>query len=203
MTLAIKGTKGISLSVFGTKPKDSIFLPLQPFGVRLNCQVGQIAISDDEFLGTSMEISIIGVNRLVGSLGKTRNADWLQIFYIAAPSCKFLPSNTVCVSYIKTRSLSQFTQKITQLMEFGEPAEGIFQISFLSHQNGDGNPYKSVKFDWRARKDAAEHKQLQEIIGFMQTSPILGDENGTREMFPVSDRKENEPVSDRKELEAA
>jgi len=86
------------------------------------------------------------------------------------------------VSYIKTRSLSQFSQKITQVMEHGEPAEGIFQISFISHQNGEGKPYKSVKFDWRARKDASEKKQLEQIIGFMQTNPILGDSNGTREM---------------------
>jgi hypothetical protein len=140
----------MALLVFGTKPKDSIFNPSQPYAVRLNCQAGQIAVSEDEYLGNSMEISIIGVNHLFGSLGKTKDTDWLQIFFIPAPSCKILPKDTVCVSYIKTRSLSQFTQKITQLMENGEPAEGIFQISFLSHTNEGGNPYKSVKFDWRS-----------------------------------------------------
>ncbi|AFY74765.1 hypothetical protein Syn7502_02828 [Synechococcus sp. PCC 7502] len=186
----------MSLQVFGTKPKDSIFLPQQPYSVRLNCQAGQIAISDDEYLGNSMEISIIGVKQMFGSLGKTRDTDWLQIFFIPAPSCKILPSNTVCVSYIKTRSLSQFNQKITQLMESGEPAEGIFIISFQSHQNGKGDPYKSVKFDWRPRKTAEEKKQLEEIIGFMQNNPILGDANGTREMLPV--RRESE--ADRKAL---
>lgn len=192
MTLAKNGTKGFSLSVFGTKPKDSIFLPSQPLGVRLNCQVGKIAISEDEYLGNTMEISIIGINEMFGSLGKTRDAEWLQIFFIAAPTCTFLPSSTVCVSYIKTRSISQFTQKIIQLMEHGEPAMGIFQVSFLSHQNSNGDPYKSVKFDWRAREDGAEKKQLEQIIGFMQTNPILADSNGTREMEPMSDRKELE-----------
>jgi hypothetical protein len=107
----------------------------------------------------------------------------MQIFFILAPSCKILPKDTVCVSYIKTRSLSQFTQKITQLMESGEPAEGIFQISFLSHQNGKGDPYKSVKFDWRPRKSAEEKKQLDMIANFVQTQPPLGDSNGTREMI--------------------
>jgi hypothetical protein len=172
-----------TLNVFGTKPKDSIFNPSQPYAVRLNCQAGQIAIGDDEFLGNSMEISIIGVNHLFGSLGKTRDTDWMQIFYIPAPSCKILPKDTVCVSYIKTRSLSQFTQKITQLMESGEPAEGIFMISFLSHQNGKGDPYKSVKFDWKPRKTAEEKKQLEMIAGFMQSNPNLGDSNGSREMI--------------------
>jgi hypothetical protein len=180
----------MSLTVFGTKPKDSIFLPQQPFSVRLNCQAGHVAIGDDEFLGNTMEISIIGVKQLFGDLGKTKQTDWLQIFYIPAPTCKFLPANTVCVSYIKTRSLSQFSQTITRLMENGEPAEGIFILSFLSHQNGKGDPYKSVKFDWRQRKTPEEKKQLTQIIGFMQTNPILGDANGTREMLPVNDRRE-------------
>jgi hypothetical protein len=175
----------MSLTVFGTKPKDSIFLPQTPFSVRLNCQAGQVAIAEDEYLGNSMEISIIAVNQLFGSLGKTKDAEWMQIFYIPAPTCKILPANTVCVSYIKTRSLSQFTQTITRLMEYGEPAEGIFIISFQSHQNGKGDPYKSVKFDWRARKSAEEKKQLEQIVGFMQTSPILHDSNGTREMLPI------------------
>jgi hypothetical protein len=172
----------MALSVFGTKPKDSIFNPSQPYAVRLNCQAGQIAVSEDEYLGNSLEISIIGVNHLFGSLGKTRDVEWMQIFFIPAPSCKFLPKDTVCVSYIKTRSISQFTQKITQLMESGEPAEGIFILSFLSHTNSKGDPYKSVKFDWKPRKTAEEKKQLEQIIGFMQTLPKLADSNGTREM---------------------
>jgi hypothetical protein len=171
-----------SLTVFGTKPKDSIFLPSQPYAVRLNCQAGQIAVSEDEYLGNSLEISIIGVNHLFGSLGKTRDVEWMQIFFIPAPSCKFLPKDTVCVSYIKTRSIAQFTQKITQLMESGEPAEGIFILSFLSHTNSKGDPYKSVKFDWKPRKTAEEKKQLEQIAGFMQTLPKLADSNGTREM---------------------
>lgn len=180
----------MSLRVFGSKPKDSIFNPKNALGVRLNCQVGQVALSEDEYLGNSMEISILGVNEYFGSLGKTRDAEWLQIFYIPAPSCKFLPENTVCVSYIKTRSLTQFSQIITRLMENGEPAEGIFIISFDSHSNESGQSYKSVKFGWKERKTAEEKKQLEKIIGFMQTSPILADSNGTREMHPVS----NEPA---------
>jgi hypothetical protein len=173
----------MAFSVFGTKPKDCIFNPSQPYAVRLNCQVGQVSIGDDEFLGNAMEMSIIGVKHLFGTLGKAVDVDWLQIFFIPAPGCKKLPSNTVCVCYIKTRSLSAFTQKITQLMESGEPAEGIFQITFLSHQNAKGDPYKSVKFDWRSRKSAEEKKQLQMIMDFMNQEPELGDISGTRQMI--------------------
>jgi hypothetical protein len=91
----------------------------------------------------------------------------------------------MCVSYIKTRSLSQFAQTITRLMENGEPAEGIFVLSFLSHTNAQGQPYKSVKFDWRERKTATEKKQLELIAAFMQTKPLLADTNGAREMVCI------------------
>ncbi len=171
-----------ALTVFGTKPQDAIFLPPQPFAVRLNCQTGQIALSENEFLGDSLEISIIKVARYFGDLGKTKQAEWLQIFFVPAPASKILPANTVCVSYIKTRSLAQFAQTITRLMENGEPAEGIFMLSFLSHTNAQGQPYKSVKFDWRERKVAPEKKQLELIAAFMQSKPVLADTNGTREM---------------------
>jgi hypothetical protein len=174
-----------ALTVFGTKPQDAIFLPPQPFAVRLNCQTGQVALTEDEFLGTSLEISIIKVARYFGDLGKTKQTEWLQIFFVPAPTCKILPANTVCVSYIKTRSLSQFAQTITRLMENGEPAEGIFVLSFLSHTNDRGQPYKSVKFDWRERKTTVEKKQLELIAAFMQTKPTLADTNGTREMVCI------------------
>jgi hypothetical protein len=174
-----------ALTVFGTKPQDAIFLPPQPFAVRLNCQTGQIALSENEFLGDQIEVSIIKVARYFGNLGKTKQAEWLQIFFVPAPTCKFLPANTVCVSYIKTRSLAQFAQTITRLMENGEPGEGIFVLSFLSHKNDQGQPYKSVKFDWRERKTAAEKKQLELIVAFMQSKPALADTNGTRDMVCI------------------
>ncbi|MEE3718726.1 hypothetical protein V2H45_18445 [Tumidithrix elongata RA019] len=174
-----------AITVFGTKPQDAIFLPPQPFAVRLNCQAGQVALSEDEFLSTSLEISIIKVARYFGDLGKTKQVEWLQIFFVVSPTCKVLPANTVCVSYIKTRSLSQFAQTITRLMENGEPAEGIFILSFQSHQNTQGQPYKSVKFDWRERKTAVEKKQLELIAAFMQNQPALADTNGTRDMVCI------------------
>ncbi|NJL42576.1 MAG: hypothetical protein HC935_02655 [Pseudanabaena sp. SU_2_4] len=41
--------------------------------------------------------------------------------------------------------------------------------------------YKSVKFDWRERKTAAEKRQLELLAAFMQTKPVLADTNGARE----------------------
>jgi len=190
MSTALSKSRARKLHIFGAKPEGSIFLPEQPYGVRLNCQAGQIAVSETEFLGTEMEISIIACNRYYGDLGKTRNAEWLQIFFIPAPNNKLLPPDTVCVTYIKTRSLTQFTQLVTKLMAEGEPAEGIFRVSFMSHMNKDGQPYKSVRFDWRPRYGEEEVRQLEQISDFLQNLPEpLQDLNGTRDMIPYSEYK--------------
>jgi hypothetical protein len=169
-------------SIFGTKPQDSIFNPASPFAVRLNCQAGQIALSETEFLGNEAEISIIKASTFFGGLGKTRHTTWLQLFYVPAPSCSILPANTVCVSYIKTRSLTAFHQLITKLIGTGtNPAEGIFRLSFLRHANGDRN-YCSIKFDWRERSGEAETEQLKMLASFLAAQPKLLDLNGTHEM---------------------
>lgn len=174
-------------NVFGTKPENSIFNPAAPFAVRFNCQTGQLALSETEFIGNSAEISIIKVARYFGDLGNTKRSEWLQVFYIAAPSCAVLPSHTVCCSYIKTRSLSAFQQGIIKLIGEGvNPAEGIFKISFVRHSSGDRN-YFSVKFDWRARQGEAEITQLEMITAFLADEPALLDMNGTREMINVDD----------------
>lgn len=172
-------------NIFGTKPANAIYLPDAPFAVRFNCQAGQLAISETEFLGTEAEISVIKVSRYFGSLGRTRNVAWMQLFYVPAPGCKALPTNTVCVSYIKTRSLSALQQTVTRLVGQGvNPAEGIFGVSFQRHSNGDRN-YASVKFDWRERKGKAELDQLQQIADFVESGPQLLDLDGTRELMCV------------------
>jgi len=182
----------LSVSVFGKKPMNSIFLPDRPYAVRFNCQAGQLALSEDEFLGKEAEISIIACRHWYGSLGKTQNTEWLQLFFIPAPSCKFLPRNTVCVSYIKTRSLSQFHQLITRLLaEDTNPAEGIFKVSFLSHTNSEGQPYKSVKFEWRERQTPEEIAQLEQIAEFLAGKPVLQDLDATRNMVPFSEYSEH------------
>ncbi len=173
------------VDIFGSKPADAIYLPDAPYAVRFNCQSGQLALSEADFLGNEAEISVIKVSRYFGSLGKTRNVAWMQLFYIPAPGCSVLPSNTVCVSYIKTRSLSALQQTVTRLVGEGvNPAEGIFKVSFQRHINGDRN-YASVKFDWRERKGKEEQEQLKQIVEFVETKPQLLDLDGTREMMCV------------------
>lgn len=163
-----------TIKVFGTRTKDSIFLPQVPFAIRNDCQCGQWKVGDEDFRGNSIELSIIKVAQYFGSLGKTKNTQWMQIWFVPAPNCKNLPQNTVCMTYIKTRSISKFSQKVTELMESGEPAEGVFVASFEKH-SGEYGTYYSVTWDWRERKDEPEKKQLEQLAAFMNSNPQLVD----------------------------
>lgn len=164
----------IKFKVFGTRTPNSIFLPQVPFTLRNDCRVGQWKVGEEDFRGKDIEISIIKVAQFFGTLGKTTNSFWLQVWFVAAPGCDCLPKNTVCLTYLKKRSIAQFSQKVTELMESGEPALGIFQGSFLKH-SGEKGDYYSVAWDWREREVDEEIEQLEQIADFLAASPKLVD----------------------------
>ncbi len=160
--------------VFGTRPQQGIFLPQVPFNLRNDLKVGQWKVGEDDYRGKQIEISIIKVAQFFGNLGKTANSFWLQVWFVAAPDCEILPKNTICLTYLKKRSIAQFSQKVTELMESGEPALGIFQGSFIKH-SGDKGDYYSVVWDWRERETDEEIEQLEHLADFMATTPKLVD----------------------------
>jgi len=161
--------------VFGTIPKDTIYLPQIPFTLRNDCRIGIWKIGNEDYRGKEIEISIIKVNQLFGTLGKSTNTFWMQIWFVPAPSCEVIPSNIVYVSYLKGRSITQFSEKITQLMQSSvEPALGIFKAGFTKH-TGEKGDYYSVVFDWRERASEAEFEQLNRIADLMATDPKLVD----------------------------
>lgn len=170
----MKETKGTSITVFGVRPKDSILLPQVPFTVRNDCKVGNWKVGEDDYRGKQIDISIIKVAQFFGTIGKTTNSPWLQIWFVPAPSCDVLPKNTVCVTYLKRRSIAQFSQTVTELMELGEPALGIFTGSFIKH-TGELGDYYSVVWSWRERETEADLKQLEQIANFLATNPRLVD----------------------------
>ena len=173
-------------SVFGKKPEGAIFLPDRPFEVRFNCKSGQFAIGDDKFLGNEAEISIIGMRYYFGNLGLTKHSEWVQLFYVPAPKCvASLPRDTVCVSYLKTRSVRSFQTTVAQVIAASaNPAEGIFKLRFAKHTGAAGE-YFSIVFDWRQR-EADEVDQLHQIVAFMSSDPGLADIQGTKNMVDVS-----------------
>lgn len=181
----------VRLTVFGTRPKDQIFLPaIGPFSVRADCKSGQFKIGEDNFIGKELDMSIIKIARFVGNLGKTRAERWLQIFFIPGESSK-LPKNTVCVTYIKKRSITQFAQAVTAAMENGEPALGVFK-GILSKHASDLGDYYSVEFCWRDRKSEPEMHQLEMIADFLATEPELIDIDRTSNMTSVEGMSQEE-----------
>lgn len=170
------------ISVFGKRSKDSIWLGDQPYGLRNDCQAGQWKVGDSDFKGKQIEISIIKVSRFFGTISKASNTFWLQVWFVPAPSCTTLPANTVCVTYIKTRSLSQFSAKIAELLGEQDPAEGIFVAGFEKHSSDLGN-YYSVRWDWRSRETEEEKQQLEAIAAFLQSEPVLIDLSATKNLI--------------------
>lgn len=181
----------MAFTVFGSKPKNSIFLGTEPYALRNDCACGQWKVGDDDFKGNQIQISIIKVSRYFGSLGKAKDKFWLQIWFVPAPDERKLPSNTVCVTYLKTRSISRFSQKIIELMEAGEPALGVFAGVFEKHTSELGT-YYSVGWGWRERKSEEEFRQLDQIEAFLSGRPPLVDYAGTRDMISLDGLNEVE-----------
>ncbi len=185
--------KSNKFSVFGTRPTDAIYLPDVPYSVRLNCKDGGLFVGGSEAQhrktnpDQSIDISIIKVSKFFGSLGKTKNVLWLQLFYVAAPNVdsNILPKNTVCCSYIKKQSISHLFNKVQEVMNHDDPGLGIFTLSF-NREVGENGVYYSVDFDWRARESEEEQQQLNLIGAFMSSyQNQLIDLEGIRDMTCV------------------
>ncbi len=185
--------KSNQFSVFGTRPTNAIYLPDVPYSVRLNCKDGGLFVGGSEAQhrktnpDQSIDISIIKVSKFFGSLGKTKNVLWLQLFYVAAPNVdgSILPKNTVCCSYIKKQSISHLFNKVQEVMDHDDPGFGIFTLSF-NREMGENGVYYSVDFDWRSRESDEEIKQLDLIGAFMSSyQNQLIDLEGIRDMTCV------------------
>ena len=183
--------KTTEISIFGKKPAGSIFLGDLPYSVRLNCKEGGSFVGGYESQHRRsnpeqpLDIGIIKVAKYFGSLGKTENVCWLQLFYVPAPWVTFLPKNTVCVSYLKKQSIGNLFNKVQEAMDFGDPGLGIFTLKF-NKEAGENGTYYSIQFDWRERNTDEERQQLEAIISFLGAfGDRLIDPEGTREMIPI------------------
>jgi hypothetical protein len=185
--------KSNQFSVFGTRPENSICLPDVPYSVRLNCKDGGLFVGGYEVQhrksnpNDKIDISIIKVAKFFGTLGKTENVLWVQLFFVAAPNVdsKILPKNTVCCSYIKKQSIAHLFNKVQDVMEIGDPGIGIFTLGF-NKEIGENGTYYTINFDWKEREEEAEIKQLDAIAVFMSAyQEQLIDFEGTRNLICV------------------
>ena len=185
--------KSHQFSVFGTRLDNAICLPDLPYSVRLNCKDGGLFVGGSEAQhrktnpDQKIDISIIKAAKYFGTLGKTENVLWIQLFYLAAPSVplEILPKNTVCVSYLKKQSIAHLFNKVQEVMEQGDPGLGIFTLGF-NREVGEKGTYYTVTFDWRPREEEEEKQQLDLITAFMSSyGDQLADLEGIREMTCV------------------
>ena len=179
-----------TFSVFGTRPDGAICLPDIPYSVRMNCKEGGLFVGGNEAQhrksnpDQKVDISIVKVSKFFGTLGKTENVLWLQLFYVPVDD-NILPKNTICVSYIKKQSIAHLFNKVQEAMNLGDPGMGIFILGF-NKEIGEKGTYYTVTFDWRERTTEAEKQQLEAIVVFMQSyGNQLIDLEGTRSLICV------------------
>jgi hypothetical protein len=163
------------MNIFGTLKKEKLNLFNPPYSVRNNCQIGRWCLGEDDIVGESLEIAIIAVKNFHGDLGKTKDTNWKQVWFIGSPKEEKLPKNLICVTYIKTRSISQMGIEIQKHMtEEIDPGLGLFNIGFQKH-NGELGIYYSLDFKWRQRNQD-ELKQLNLMEDFLNSNQPLIDE---------------------------
>lgn len=155
------------------KNKINYFNP--PYAVRNDCQIGQWKVGDDKLIGKKISLVVIGVNNYVGTLGKAVDCQWLQVFFVPVGDCS-LPKDTVCVTYLKTRSLAAFGQKIIEIMEKKDPGHGVFDASFSKH-SGEYGDYHSLDWEWREFEGNEELALAQRIDTFLDQYLDLVDGN--------------------------
>jgi hypothetical protein len=158
-----------------TEKHKGIFNPLGgAFSCRFNCQVGAVMVGDTSHRGNKLAFTLLGVERLFGSLGmQAKPIPWLRIYFIATPDNTTLPPNTVCCALLKTAGMANLEGLITEIIASGQgAADKVFELSFERKTSEVGNYYVPVT-TIRDRSGEAEKKQLELIKQFMATQPRL------------------------------
>ena len=175
----------MQFNVFGEVAENSILVPDLAIGLRNNCQGGVWTLGDSP-AGGKLHCSILKFSKWFGDLGSTSNELWGQIFLVAEPgSSEDIPNNCVMVSYIKTRSLSDFNRLIVQLQSRGiNPALGVFAPKYIKHskslQDEKTAVYYSLEWHWRERTE--EDNSIEKLSECLQFSDHLIDCRGTAKM---------------------
>lgn len=165
-------------------------VPDMPLAVRNNCQSGKWTIGDAEY-GSKVSMTIIKFSKFFGTLGQTSNTLWGQIWFIAESG--ELPKGVVMVTYIKGRSLQDFSRLVATVQARGiEPAEGIFVPEFTKHsgqkpdENGVPKPinYYSLAWNW-VERTGDQMATLDQAAAALSDNKILSrllDLDGTKQM---------------------
>lgn len=174
-----------TLNVFGEVAEDSILVPDLAIGLRNNCQAGTWSLGDTP-AGSKLHCSILKFSKYFGDLGSTTNTLWGQLFLVSEPgSNEDIPDNCVMVSYVKTRSLSDFNRLIIQLQSKGiNPALGVFCPRYIKHSKGlaDGTTANYYSLEWHWRDRSEDDNPIEKLSDCLEFSDKLIDCIGTSKM---------------------
>ena len=170
------------LGIFFEKSEDKINWGGFPYAIRNNCKHGDWRKNEKDKITDSLEIAIIHFQNFHGSLGQTKQENWLQVWFIPAPNEENLPKNQVCVTYLKSESLANLSQAIIE----AEDDTCIFKAYFDSRK-GDYGDYYVVLFEPRPR-DENELAQVELIREFLPQKHTLIDPNLPESMIAYTDQ---------------
>lgn len=190
-----------AIFVFGSKPKQALLVPEIPIAVRNNCQSGQWTIGDTDY-GSKCSMTILKFSKFFGNLGQTSNTLWGQLWFVAESG--ELPLGVVMVTYVKSRSLSDFNRLVASVQARGiEPATGIFIPEFQKHsgqkpdESGVVKPinYYSLKWHWQERTDWSAIEQAAAVLSDETNLSRMIDLEGTRKMVCLDNLSPHETAS--------
>ena len=177
----------MSITVFehGTA---KVIIPATPYRVRCNCaaMVGQFTIGsaeDGALKGREAELVIVKTIALHGDLGQTKNASWLQVWFI--PVSGQLPKNLLMVTHIKSQSADNLGRLETEFTIEGQDLnQSIFKAEFVK-KTGTYGEYWAIRWLHRLPQ-TDEERDLLEAAAILRDNLPLFDAETTRNMQLVS-----------------
>lgn len=163
-------------------------IPSTPYRVRCNCaaMVGQFVIGapeDGNFKGREAEMVIVKTIALRGDLGQTKDANWLQLWFI--PISGQLPKNLLMVTHIKTQSADNLGRLETEFVLEGQDlTQSIFKAEFVK-RSGTYGDYWAMKWSHRPAL-GDEEINLLEAAGLLRDHLDLFYAETARNMQPIT-----------------
>ena len=185
---------------FGNVSSGIIIPEFGALQIRNDCQTGQWKVGEKEY-GSKLQMAVVKQTRLYGTLGKTLNTFWLQLFFI--PIAGDLPLNVLCVTYLKKEPMREFQRLVVEVQSKKyNPGKGLFIPTFDKQKMTRPNPqtgveesvnFYSIKWDWQTLEEEDENlKAIITTFGKRSAREALIDPEGTAQMVDLTGMTETE-----------
>lgn len=178
------------LNVFGSKPKDAVYVPDNAYAIRNDCKFGRWTDGNGEKgLGKEAQMVIVGFENFYGNLGKTKLENWGQVWAVCIEGC--IPQNIVFCTYVKRESLQNLNKLVNKVISENDnfdPGNGIFTPTF-SYREGQWGPYWALTWEWeRLEEDAPIIERIKASL--KDKYHLLEDPIGTKDMISLKGMKD-------------